>query len=328
MLKNTAGQSLYTRDGDFTVAADGTLATQSGQAVQGWMASASGLNTGVAPTNIVIPTGQSYPAKATTSVSFTANLNAAGAAAASTDQLNVSVPVVDSLGNSHTLTVNFTKSSTTANSWTYDVTVPGQDLAGGTSGTQTSILSAPGTLAFNADGSLASSSSTSIPLSVSGLADGASNMSMNWSLLNSDGTSNITQYAETSTSSGVTQDGVSAGTLSKVSLSDNGQITASFSNGQQQVLGQLALATFQNTDSLAAVGSNSYAATGATAAPSVGTAQSGDKGQILSGSLESSNVDIATQFTNLITYQRGYQASSRVITTENDMLQDLLQVIR
>ena len=153
-------------------------------------------------------------------------------------------------------------------------------------------------------------------------------MSMNWNLVNSAGASAVTQYAETSAYDGVTQDGTLAGQLSKVAISDNGQIMASFSNGQQKVFGQIALATFRNTDSLEAVENNNYVTTGATAPASVGTAQSGDRGQILAGSLENSNVDIATQFTNLITFQRGYQASSRVITTEDNMLQDLLQVIR
>jgi flagellar hook protein FlgE len=103
---------------------------------------------------------------------------------------------------------------------------------------------------------------------------------------------------------------------------------ASFTNGQQKVIGQIALASFKNTDSLQDVGNNNFSATAGTSPASVGTAQSGDRGQILSGSLENSNVDIASQFTNLITYQRGYQASSRVITTEDNMLQDLLQTIR
>jgi flagellar hook protein FlgE len=327
VLKGSSGQSLYTRDGNFTVSADGMLTTLTGEKVQGWMSQTTGLNTGILPTDITIPAGLTFPAKPTSNISFTANLNAAGTAAASTNQLSVSVPVVDSLGNSHTVTINLTKSST-ANTWNYDVTIPGEDLAGGTAGTQTSILSAPGTLTFNADGTLSTASSTSIPLSIAGLADGASNMSMNWSPLNSDGTSSITQYAEASSYTGVTQDGSASGTLTKVAVAENGQIAASFSNGQQKILGQLALATFKNPDTLEGVGNNNFTTTGGTSMASIGAPQSGDRGQIVSGSLENSNVDIATQFTNLITYQRGYQASSRVITTEDNMLQDLLQVIR
>lgn len=327
VLKNAAGESLYTRDGNFTVSSDGVLSTLSGQKVQGWMASSTGLNTGAAPTDIVLPAGQHMTAQPTGNIAFTANLNAAGTAAASTDKLSVSVPIVDSLGKSHTLTVNLTKSST-PNAWTYDVTIPGEDLAGGTVGTQTSILSAPGTLTFNADGSLSTASRTPVALSITGLADGASNMSVNWNLLNSDGSPTLTQYAGDSAYDGVTQDGTPAGELSKVAISGNGEIMASFSNGQQKVLGQIALATFRNLDLLQGVGDNNYSATGMSAPASVGTAESGGRGQIMSGALEGSNVDIATQFTNLITYQRGYQASSKVITTEDNMLQDVLQIIR
>jgi flagellar hook protein FlgE len=328
MLKSPNGEGLYTRDGNFSLNADGSLTTQTGERVQGWMASASGLNTGVTPTNISIPTGQNLSAQATTSFSFAANLNASGTAANSTNVFNVAVPVVDSLGSSHTLTVTFTKSSTNPNSWDYDVTIPGQDLAGGTAGAQVSLLSAPGTLAFNTDGTLAAGSPTAVPLTVSGLADGASTMNMNWSLLNTGGTPDITQFAQTSESDDLLQNGMGAGKLSKVGIGDNGQIMASFTNGQQKVIGQIALASFKNTDSLQDVGNNNFSATAGTSPASVGTAQSGDRGQILSGSLENSNVDIASQFTNLITYQRGYQASSRVITTEDNMLQDLLQTIR
>ncbi len=328
MLKSPNGEALYTRDGNFSLNADGSLTTQTGERVQGWMATASGLNTGVTPTNIAVPTGQNLSAQATTSFSFAANLNASGTAANSTNVFNVAVPVVDSLGSSHTLTITFTKSSSTPNSWNYDVTIPGQDLAGGTAGAQVSLLSAPGTLGFNADGTLAAGSPTAIPLAVSGLADGASTMNMNWSLLNTAGTPDITQFAQTSESDDLLQNGMGAGKLSKVGIGDNGQIMASFTNGQQKVIGQIALASFKNTDSLQDVGNNNFSATAATSPAAVGTAQSGDRGQILSGSLENSNVDIASQFTNLITYQRGYQASSRVITTEDNMLQDLLQTIR
>jgi flagellar hook protein FlgE len=327
VLKNDSAQSLYTRDGNFTVSADGVLSTLSGDKVQGWVASKAGLNTGVSPTDIVLPSGQTLPAQATTGLSFTANLNAAGSSAAGTDKLSVAVPIVDSLGNAHTLTVDFTKSST-PNKWTYDITMPGEDLSGGTAGTQKSILTAPGTINFNSDGTLAAASSAPVALSVTGLTDGAANLSMNWNLLNPDGTASITQYAQASNYDGVLQDGNAAGQLTKVAIGSGGKILASFSNGQQKVFGQLALATFRNTDSLQDVGNNNFNVSGATAPPSIGVPQSGDRGQIVNGALEGSNVDIATQFTNLITFQRGYQASSKVITTEDQILQDIIQIIR
>jgi flagellar hook protein FlgE len=328
MLQSPSGESLYTRDGDFTVSATGVLQTLSGEKVQGWTATQGTLNTNGIPGDIIVPTGQTSPPQATTNLTFTANLNAAGSASAGTNTLSVPASVVDSLGTTHTLTISFTKSTTAANSWAYDVTIPGQDLATGTTGVQTSILTSPGTLTFNANGTLTAASSAPIPLSVTGLANGASNLSIGWNPLNSNGTGAITQYAQLSSYDALKQNGLEAGTLNDVSIGAGGQILASFSNGQQKAVGQLALATFQNPGSLQSVGGNNYMTSGSTAAASIGVPQTGGRGDIVNGSLEGSNVDIGTQFTSLITYQRGYQASSKVITTEDNVLQDLLGLIR
>ena len=145
--------------------------------------------------------------------------------------------------------------------------------------------------------------------------------------MNSDGTSAITQYSQSSTYS-YKADGSPSGQLSSVSIGNGGTIISSYTNGTSQVTGQLALATFTNVDSLQDLGDNSFATTGQTSPVSVGLPQIGGRGQVLAGSLEGSNVDIATQFTNLITYQRGYQASSKVITTENEVLQNLIDLIQ
>jgi flagellar hook protein FlgE len=136
----------------------------------------------------------------------------------------------------------------------------------------------------------------------------------------------ITQYGENSTSS-TSQDGAQAAQLSQVAIQNGGQVVATFSDGQQKIEAQLALATVQNPDSLSNVGNNNFAATSQTATPSVGLPQTGGRGQIEGGALEASTVDMATQFTNLIVYQSAYQAASRVITTADQMTQDLLNVI-
>lgn len=162
-LKNGENQSLYTRDGDFTVSANGALQTLTGESVQGWVSTNGTMNTGVAPTNIVLPTGQTTAPVPTSNLSFSANLNAAGTSTAGTDTYSVPATVTDSLGNSHMLTITFTKSSAASNSWNYDVTIPGGDLTGGTAGTQTSILTSPGTLTFNTDGSLSAASAAGSP---------------------------------------------------------------------------------------------------------------------------------------------------------------------
>ena len=118
-----------------------------------------------------------------------------------------------------------------------------------------------------------------------------------------------------------------ASQLTSLGIQTGGQVVATFSNGQQKVEAQLALASIQNPDSLHNMGNNNFAATSQTATPAIGMPQSGGRGQIQGGAVESSNVDMATQFTNLIVYQSAYQAASKVITTADQMNQDLLQLI-
>jgi flagellar hook protein FlgE len=337
VLKQSAGQNVYTRNGNFALSKNGELQTLTGESVQGWTATANGaIDPTVAPSDITINMGSTVPPNPTSSLSFTANLNAAGDPTTGTGNMSVPVQVTDSLGNQHTLTINLTP-KTTANTWDYTVTIPSSDLAAGT-GTTTTLNS--GTLKFNTDGTLASNTATlptaapadttlaPIGITVAGLKDSAKNLTINWSLKNADGTGMITQFAQNSAYNDLTQDGTTAGKLSDVGLGDDGQIVARYSNGQQKTVAQLALATFKNQNSLQDVGNNNFATTGSTAQADIGLSQTGSRGHIVSGQLEGSNVDMATEFTNLITFQRGYQASSKVITTADNMSQDLLNLIR
>lgn len=327
VVQNSTNQQLFTRDGDFTINANGVLQTQTGETVQGWMATSTGISTTGAPTGIVLPTGALLPPVTTQNMSLTANLNASGTVGSSTGSFSVPLQVVDSLGLQHVLTVSFTKSAT-ANTWNYNVTIPGGDLTGGTPGTQVSVLSAPGSITFNSNGSMSSGTASPVVVRIAALASGAANMNINWNLFNPDGSGAITQYAQSSNIASSSQDGAQAAQLMQVGIQNGGQIMATFSNGQQKLEGQLALASIQNPGSLANVGNNNFTATGSTAAPAIGMPLTGGRGQILGGSLEGSNVDMATEFTNLIVYQSAYQASSRVITTANQMNQDLMNLIR
>ncbi|HLH05009.1 MAG TPA: flagellar hook protein FlgE [Bryobacteraceae bacterium] len=325
VLQGSEGQQLFTRDGNFKLAADGTLTTQTGENVQGWTTSNGALNTSGLPGNIVLPAGLVLPPSVTQNLNVAGNLDASATVGSSAGSIQQPVQVVDSLGNQHTLTFDFTK--TGGNTWNYNVTVDGGDITGGTAGTQTPLLASPGTLTFDSAGNLvASSNPSSVTINLNNLADGASNMSLNWSLFNSSGTGQMTQYSQTSSVAGK-PDGSQSSQLSGIAIQNGGQIVATFDNQQQKVLGQIALAGIQNPDSLTNVGNNNYAATAQTAAPAIGLPQSGGRGQIEGGALESSNVDMATQLTNLIVYQSAYQAASRVITTANEMTQDLLQVV-
>jgi flagellar hook protein FlgE len=152
-------------------------------------------------------------------------------------------------------------------------------------------------------------------------------MSIGWSLYGASGSSNITQVAASSEVSSTIQNGAAAGQISQVSLQNGGLLVASYSNGQQLTIGQLAVASISNPESLTSVGNNNLAASSTTAAASVGTANSGSRGQIVAGALESSTVDIAQEFTSLLTFERGYQANSRVITASDQILQETVNLI-
>ena len=327
VVQSTAGQQLYTRDGNFVLDADGVLRTETGEAVQGWTATANGINTTGATSSITVPSGQLLPPTATQNFTLNANLDAQGVAGTTTGSFSTPVQVVDSLGNTHNLTISFTRSAASANTWNYDVTIPSSDLSGGTAGQQQSLLTNPGSVTFNTDGTMSTAGGTApVTLNIDGLADGASNMSINWNQF-TNGAGSLTQYAETSSTSSSTQDGEQGAEVTSVAIQSGGQVVATYSNGQAKVEAQLALANIQNPNTLENVGNNNFMVSSATATPAIGVAQTGGRGQILGSALEASNVDMATEFTHLIIYQSGYQAASRVISTENTLNQDLFNLI-
>lgn len=325
VVQDAEGQTMYTRAGNFQLDANGNLVTATGQYVQGWSAQNGVLNTSAPVGNITIPSNALQTPSATQNMSLTVNLNAAGVPTQPSGNFSTSIQVVDSLGVSHDLTVDFSEAS--AGNWNYTVTVPGQDVSGGTAGTPNTV--AQGSLTFDQDGNLTSPAApATVPIAITGLADGANDMNINWNLAtdNGNGTPLITQYAATSAVSASSQDGVPASQVTQVSIANGGAITAQFSNGNQVVIGQLALASVSNPASLIAVGQNNYEVGANTATPVVGVPGTGTLGQVDGGSLEASTVDIATQFTNLIVYQNSYDANSKVISTLDQMTQNLLNM--
>jgi flagellar hook protein FlgE len=320
VVQGPENQTDYTRDGSFQINASGELVTAAGDAVQGWSATNGAVNTNGPIGSISVPLGATVPATPTTSMSMALNLD-------STDTkgtFSAPIQVFDSLGQSHTLTATFTNTAT--NSWTYALTIPAADLAAGGTTTVSS-----GTMTFGSNGNLTSPAIATDPqvVPITGLADGAADMSINWSLYNpTTGNSTITQLAESSGLGGTTQNGFAAGQISNVSLENGGLLQANYSNGQSLTVGQLAVASIANPDTLTSVGNNYLQASPATSTPSVGTANSGSRGQIIAGSLESSTVDIAQEFTSLLTFERSYQANSRVITVSDQLLQDTVGLIQ
>jgi flagellar hook protein FlgE len=312
----------YTRGGNLQVDKDGNLTTATGEAVQGWTESNGVLNTNAPPGNITIPVGTVQAPVTSKNISFDMNLNAAAAPGTSDATFATSVTIYDSLGNSHIVTATFTKDATTAGQWNYSAVVPDTDL-------QTPPFTPlTGSVTFDSNGKLATPASTDPPpqLQITGLKDGASDMTISWDLFN--GTSpRLSQYAQPSSISAVAQDGSPAAQLVRVAVADAGQILAQFSNGQQLVVGQLAMATIRNPESLIAVGNNNYQLSARSALPAVGLPGTGGRGSIKGGAVEASTVDIAKEFTNLIVYQRGYEANSKIINAVDSLSQTTINLI-
>jgi flagellar hook protein FlgE len=324
VVRSNAGETLYTRAGNFNLDATGNLVTATGEFVQGWTSVAGVLNTGGPVANITIPPNSLQKPSATTQFILDLNLNASGITGQASGTFSAPIQVVDSLGSKHTITVTFTK--TGLNAWDYKATIPGEDLTSGTAGTPSSI--GTGSVKFDANGQLTTPAFAASPvvLNVAGLADGAADLKLNWNLYNPDKTPTITQYSQTSGLSATSQDGIAVAQLSRVALSDGGKILAQYSDGSQQTVAQVALAGISNPDSLIAAGNNAFSIGAGTAAPTVGPAETGGRGKISGGALEGSTVDIAKEFTNLIVFQRSFQANSKVITTLDQISQDLLNL--
>ncbi len=324
VLKDPSGSTLYTRAGNFQLDANGNLITGNGQFVQGWSTTNAGvINTNGPVGNITIPTNSLQAPVTTTQFMLNGNLQSDATVGATDGTFAAPIEVVDSLGSTHTVTVTFTK--TAANSWNYTVDVPGADLTGGKAGTPSKI--ANGTMTFDANGHLtAPAAPGQVAVNITGLADGASDMNINWNLYDANGNPTFTQFAQPSALSGSSQDGKAASQVTQVSLANGGAIFVNYSDGTQQEIGQIALASISNPDSLVAVGQSNYQVGPDTSTPVVGMPATGSRGNIEGGALEDSTVDIATEFTNLIVYQRSYEANSKVISTQDQLTQALFAI--
>ncbi len=317
----SSGATMYTRDGTFSLNAQGQLVTSSGDLVQGWMATNGTVNPSGATSAITVPLLSSIPPAATQNISLSANLDASAAVG---DTFSAPVQVYDSLGNAQTLTIQFT--NTGPGAWNYTVSIPSSAVTGGT-GTSTQLTT--GSITFNSAGQLTTPAAGK-PINITNsaaLADGAATLNINWNLYGTNGTSDLTGFAQTSAASGTTQDGSATGTVTGLSLADGGDLVATYSNGAQQTLAQVALANVANPNTLVATNGNNYELGVDTITPSVGAAGTGGRGTLVGQSIEESNVDMATEFTDLIVFQQGYDANSKVLSTVDEMEQTLLAAI-
>jgi flagellar hook protein FlgE len=325
------GSSQYlTRAGNFSLDSSGNLVTANGLRVMGYPAANGVVNTNTSLVPINIPESAILSPKATGSFSISANLDSTTTAAST---FPATVNIYDSLGQMHTATVTYTANGN--GSWKYSISLPASDT--------TAAQSVTGTMTFDSSGNLktiqptgAASASTvgtaagdvsSIPVSFTGLTDGAANLTMNWNLLGASGTPTVSQVASKSAVSATNQDGYTSGQYQSFTIGSDGTVTVTFSNQQKMNVGQIALGNVANLQGLEAEGDGNYSATLASGTPTIGTSGSAGLGTMQDAALEGSNVNISAEFANLIIAQRAFEANSKSVTTFDTITQETIQMI-
>jgi len=335
----SASSQFYTRAGDFSPDSNGDLVNSGGYYLMGWPLDANG----AVPTNrtdltAVNVSNLSGKAEATTKMTLQANLQSSTPADASyvpgdmtagnvTPAFQRTINVYDSQGGAQPLEISYTK--TGANTWAYEVTYQGN--ASNITGTNPI---AEGTMSFNADGTLATADTSSatptgsvnVTIPWDSTASGLNPQTISINMGTVGGSNGVTQFDSVSTLTSSTVDGSLFGSLSGVTVDSSGYVTANFSNGLSQKIYKLPVATFANPDGLAAVSGNAYQGSADSGNATINEASTGGAGAVQSSALEGSTVDLATEFTNLITTQRAYEASTRIVTTASDMLDQLMQM--
>lgn len=303
-------QNIYSRDGALGMDAEGNLVNLStGMQIQGWMANDDGVVDRAAPIeDVQIPIGAPMAAVATQNVQMGGNLDASAEVDHST---STSVQFYDSLGVVHPMDVRFTKTGN--NDWA--MTLQSDD--------DTVTLSAPtpDALQFDNNGNLLTPADGAVTFEVA-LNNGSANQEITLNLSNLsqvDSPDNERLYV-------TNQDGRAPGEMIDFNIDNAGKVVAIYSNGLLKTLGQLAVAEFVNPAGLVKTGQNGYVASGNSGEAQVVAA--GERSQISAGFLEMSNVDLTLEFSEMIRAQRGFQANSRVVTSSDEMIQELVNLVR
>ncbi len=326
VLKNPDGTVSYTRAGAYSVDRNGNVINHANERLQVYQAvtGAGGtttFNTGVLQ-DLTLPTTPSSP-KATDAVTASLNLNSSETAPTApfnptnpaSYNSSTSTTMYDSLGNPHTTTLYFRKTAT--NTWDAYAYVDGNSVA---TGTATPPATADATLAFNSSGALTSPAGGVVTLPTFTPAGGGAAMTVNMDF------SGTTQYGAAFAVNNLTQNGYTSGRLAGVDIDTEGVVFARYTNGQSSPLGKVALAKFNNNQGLRQLGDSSWAESYESGAAQLGEASTSSFGQIQSGALEASNVDVAEQLVNLITAQRNFQANAQVIQTGDQITQAIINL--
>ncbi|MCP2240045.1 flagellar basal-body rod protein FlgF [Thermoanaerobacterium thermosaccharolyticum] len=320
-IVNNGGANLYTRAGNFSFDSNGDLVTPDGYKVMGWISQdGKTVNTDTGNLSpISIKDWSSTSPSSTTLIQLGGNLDAGTDVGSS---VSYNVTIYDSQGGSHVATIQFTKKNSAGN---WDVSITNFD------GTDLSSPVNIGSIKFDSAGLIDQTNPSSFTVSSSSLL--GANTNTNATL--GDGTNNITidlskltMYSNPTDLRELSKDGNSAGSIENINIDQYGVVSGIYSNGRTQVIGQIALADFQNTQGLEKVGNTMFINTVNSGDPMIGAANTGTRGTINPGTLEMSNVDLANEFANMITTQRGFEANSKVITTSDEILQDLVNLKR
>lgn len=310
-----AGRVFYSRNGQFQSDENGYVVNNQGMRLTGYMATGTppAIQQGAPVGPIQIPTGQ-MPARASDAGSISGNLNsgndvvtvtpfdpADGKSYSYSTQLNA----YDSLGNEHAINVYYVK--TADNQWTaysVDSTSPG---------TTSSV-----NLTFDTSGKL-TTNPANLPV-VGAAYQGGAALNFNLDL------SGLSQQASENTMDSPSTTGYPPGLMNGYTVGDNGQIIASYSNGENQLLGQVVLSNFTNPGGLQSAGNNCWTETPESGQPVIGIADTGNLGSLRGNMLEASNVDLSKEMVNMIVYQRNYQSNSQTIKTQSELLQTLVNL--
>ena len=309
---NNNGQQMYTRAGAFTLDAQGTLTTQDGMLAQGWQANQAGAidtNAPVGPVQIRV--GDLLPPVQTGQVDLGGNLTAEAIIG---DTAQMTVTTYDEQGVATPINMTFTK--TAANQWTASASYgPGN----------TPVTLTDNVLTFNGAGELTVPADRNINIAGGAIPGFPSAVALDLGGAAAPG--RVTQYSGSPTIAVNHQNGSAAGSLQSYSISQDGVIVGSYSNGLAKAIGQIAMAVFTNPEGLERTG-GAWRESANSGLAQIGTAGSGGRGLLAAGNLEMSNVDLAEEFTRLIVAQRGFQGNARVITTSDEVLQEVVSLKR
>ena len=312
-VKATDGTTSYTRAGNFKLDKDGNIVTNNGSAVMGYPTDPAGVRQSFDAQPLRLPTGTPIPAKQTTKMSAEITLDASAAVAATAvpptpiQTYGTSLTAFDPQGLEIPVGMYFTK--TANNSWQVRTSINGSDPAAST----------PFNVNFLADGSL--DPATPIPpLTLASPNDPALTFAVTLDL------SKMTQVNSRFAVADLAQDGYTSGALTGIKIEDSGILTATYSNGQTQAAGQVALINFRNAQGLSPTGSGYWVETAGSGQPVRGAPGEGTFGQLRSGALEESNVDLTAELVNMMTTQRAYQANAQTIKTQDQVMSTLVNL--